>query len=348
MIFVLGNYVFRALFGTVNLGVTTVWKLANGDLKGLHHPEWVEGAPPSKEFIEFDRMLRSNKPAVNIFFNVQLTRLAMHGMRALIKPRKSGHTEYIAGVRCLVIKQEHTSHRRVVLHIHGGGFMSGQPEQYTSYLRELSDTADATIISVDYRRVPEHAMPSGKYDCIRVYKHLLEIDGIKPENISMTGDSAGGGMVLLVMQALVRQNVAVPGCAIMLSPWTDVTMNKTKFYLENEHKDCFLDGTTMHYVASIVGGVKTEEDRLTLERNPTYSALYGSFEGLPPLYFITGSHEVLLDDTLRAVQKAEEAGVPTKTWIARNMCHVFPCFPGVFPEARHAIGRIASFIEHHT
>jgi acetyl esterase/lipase len=77
------------------------------------------------------------------------------------------------------------------------------------------------------------------------------------------------------------------------------------------------------------------------------SPLFGAWHGLPPLYFLAGSTEILLDDSVRAYDRALQAGVDARIDVWPRMPHVFPLF-GMLPEANDAVGRIATFIAEHT
>lgn len=81
-------------------------------------------------------------------------------------------------------------------------------------------------------------------------------------------------------------------------------------------------------------------------RDPRLSPLFGDWAGLPPLYFLAGSSEILLDDSVRAHDRAEQAGTDSRIDVWPDMPHVFPLF-GMLPEARQALADIAGFIAQH-
>ena len=79
---------------------------------------------------------------------------------------------------------------------------------------------------------------------------------------------------------------------------------------------------------------------------PRLSPLFGDWSGLPPLYFVAGSTEMLLDDSVRAHDRALQAGVPSRIDVEWSLPHVFPVM-GMLPEARVAVRRVAEFIAQH-
>jgi epsilon-lactone hydrolase len=76
------------------------------------------------------------------------------------------------------------------------------------------------------------------------------------------------------------------------------------------------------------------------------SPLFGQWAGLPPLYFLAGSSEILLDDSVRAYDRAQQAGTLAQIDVWPHMPHVFPLFT-MLPEARQALLDIVRFIEEH-
>jgi acetyl esterase/lipase len=61
--------------------------------------------------------------------------------------------------------------------------------------------------------------------------------------------------------------------------------------------------------------------------DPELSPLYADYRGFPPLYFLVGESEVLLDDSLLAARQAEEAGVTVQVDVWPVLPHAFPLFP---------------------
>ena len=77
---------------------------------------------------------------------------------------------------------------------------------------------------------------------------------------------------------------------------------------------------------------------------PLISPLHGDWIGLPPLYFLAGSTEMLLDDSVRAHDRAQQAGTSSRIDVWPDMPHVFPLMAAVLPEGRSAFRHIARFV----
>jgi acetyl esterase/lipase len=80
--------------------------------------------------------------------------------------------------------------------------------------------------------------------------------------------------------------------------------------------------------------------------HPWLSPLFGDWRGLPPLLFHAGSTEMLLDDSVRAHDRARAAGVNARLRVWPGLPHVFQLFRWL-PEARLALDDIAAFLREH-
>jgi acetyl esterase/lipase len=127
----------------------------------------------------------------------------------------------------------------------------------------------------------------------------------------------------------------MPNCAALISPSTDLTMSGPSVRYNAEADPMFSQAA----VDLLPGNYCPGRDRT----DPVISPLFGNFAGLPPLLFHAGSTEMLLDDSVRAHDRARQAGVAADIEVWVEMPHVFQIFPWL-PEARIANQLIADFI----
>ena len=230
-----------------------------------------------------------------------------------------------------------TDERRILLYLHGGGFMTHLPSAYRQFARRLGDALGAQAFLPDYRLAPEHPFPAGADDCLAAYSWLLA-EGFATERIVIAGDSAGGNLALVTAIRIRDEGLAAPACVVMLSPTTDLTGGSASI-LRNRDRDPMLMPEALPFVRTTYA---PDVDW----HNPWISPIFDSFERLPPLLFHAGSTELLIDDSIRAADKARQAKIPVELDVWPDMPHVFQMIEWL-PESRAAIAGIARFVRQH-
>ncbi|MHB8328697.1 MAG: alpha/beta hydrolase fold domain-containing protein, partial [Acidimicrobiales bacterium] len=110
---------------------------------------------------------------------------------------------------------------RVVLHFHGGGYVIGSPTSHRELAARLSAATGAAVLVPDYRLAPEHPFPAAVDDALVVYRWLLG-RATDPGALALSGDSAGGGLVLSTMVGARDAGDPLPAAAVCWSPWVDL------------------------------------------------------------------------------------------------------------------------------
>ena len=163
--------------------------------------------------------------------------------------------------------------------------------------------------------------------------------GVDPRQSVIVGDSAGGGLALATLVALRDAGEPLPAAGVAMSPWVDLEglgdSAATKAHLDPVVNPDALAGMGQAYLQG--------QD----PRSPYASPLYAELAGLPPLLIQVGTHEVLLDDSVRFAWKAEAAGVDVTLEVEDEMVHVWQIFSSFLPEGKAAIERIGEFIRKH-
>jgi acetyl esterase/lipase len=230
---------------------------------------------------------------------------------------------------------ELATQRGTLLYLHGGAWCVHLPALYSTFAARLSNATGLRVLLVDYRLAPEHKFPASTDDCIAVYRALVETSGV-PRAIA--GDSAGGNLSLLTLMRARDEQLPLPGCAVLLSPATDLSLGSPSIRY-NVHADPMFGGGMKDLLVPLYC---PDVDL----RDPRLSPLFGRWDGLPPLFFLAGSTEILLDDAVRAHDRAQQAGTDSRIDVWPDLPHVFPLF-AMLPEARQALDEIASFIAQH-
>src|SRR6478736_2717983 len=82
---------------------------------------------------------------------------------------------------------------RVLMFLHGGGYISGSIASHRHMVAQAGREARVHTLAVGYRLAPEHPFPAALEDALAVYRWLLA-QGYGPHNIALGGESAGGGL----------------------------------------------------------------------------------------------------------------------------------------------------------
>lgn len=249
-----------------------------------------------------------------------------------------GGVDYVevdaGGIDCMWALPKDCSEDRVLLCTHGGGYVVGSMYTHRKMFGHLAKAIGCKALIVDYRRAPEAPHPAQVDDSVSAYAWLLE-QGIKPEHICTTGDSAGGALSTTVLLGIRDKGLPLPAGAMPMSPWYDPA-GTGETLKTNAEKDCLVKAEVLQGMAETFLGGASPED-------PLANALHANLSGLPPIYIQVGGDETLLDDSLRFETKAKAAGVEVSVDVFPEMQHVFQFMAGRAPEADDAVSRMANW-----
>lgn len=228
---------------------------------------------------------------------------------------------------------------RVLLYLHGGGYVLGSVQSHRPLIERLAVACRARVLALNYRLAPEAPFPAAVDDAVAAYRWLLA-QGTLPAQIAIAGDSAGGGLTLATLVALRDAGAPMPACAAPISPWTDME-GSGETMLTRAAVDPMVQKVPLLQMA---GAYLKGAD----PKHPLASPLQADFRGLPPLLIQVGDAETLLDDARRLEPKLAAAGVEAEIEVWPDMIHVWHLFAPMLSEGREAIGRAGAFITKHT
>ena len=232
----------------------------------------------------------------------------------------------IAGVPCRTFVPERPA-TAIYLHFHGGGMVIGAPEMGDSTNLDLSRRFGMAVISVGYRKAPEHPFPAGPDDGIAVAQWVFEHAAAEygSDRIIVGGESAGGYMAAAVAlrvrdelhaaDRLIGANLifgvhdwglspSQRGQRVIDAPDMLTPQGMAMF------GDCYLPGLSV-------------EER----RAPHISPLFADLHDLCPAFMSVGTADHLLDDTLMLAPRWAAAGNEVELFVAPEMPHGFQAFP---------------------
>ena len=228
---------------------------------------------------------------------------------------------------------------RVLLYFHGGGYCSGSIASHRRMATEAGRAAHSRTLAIDYRRAPEHPYPAAHEDALTAWRFLRR-QGVAAGNIAVGGDSAGGNLTLGLINRLRTAGEPLPGCAWLVSPWTDLTMSgsslDTKDAVDPLIHRAYLTELAEAYAPATI-------DR----RDPLISPLFADLTGFPPMLIQVGSAEALLADATRLAAAAGSDDVEVSLEIWPHMIHAWPVWNAKLEDGRRALANAGRFIRAH-
>jgi len=225
--------------------------------------------------------------------------------------------------------------RRVFLFLHGGGYNAGSPKTHRKLAAYLAEATGTRVLLPDYRLAPEHPFPAAVKDALLAYGWLLS-EGYAASDIVVGGDSAGGGLALSMLLALREAGAEMPRAAVLLAPWTDLTVSSPSYERLREN-DPIINPERLRKAGDWYAGRRDPRD-------PMASPMFADLAGLPPMLIHAGGGEVMLDDSVVFAERATSAGCDVTIKVWPDLWHVFHhAAPGV-PEANEAIEEIGEFV----
>ncbi|MFK8252529.1 alpha/beta hydrolase [Ancylobacter terrae] len=227
---------------------------------------------------------------------------------------------------------------KVLLYFHGGGYCSGSLASHRTIVGGAGRAGGIRTLAIAYRLAPEHPFPAARDDALAAYEFLRR-QGYAPADIAIGGDSAGGGLTLATLLGLRAAGEAMPACAWLVSPWTDLTMTGASL---DDRADVdplisreYLEGLAAAYLAG--------HD----PNDPLVSPLRADLAGLPPTLVQVGSSETLLDDAVRIARNLGAAEVPVTLEIWPQMIHAWMLWSARLAAGRAGLAQAGAFLRAH-
>jgi acetyl esterase/lipase len=239
------------------------------------------------------------------------------------------------GVRAEWFQPVHGHGEEVVLYLHGGSFMYGSLTSHGELITRLALAAHARVLALDYRLVPEATFPAPIDDTIAAYRWLLG-QGVPPGRIVLAGDSAGGNLSVTALLALRERGEPLPAGAIPICPWVDPPRTGGSLD-ENERFDWGLAADFPQWCAFYAGVADPAQ--------PLISPIHADLAGLPPLCVLWGECEMLRDQVVDFVTRAQAAGVDVTARAFPDMVHNWMTLHAFTPEAEKAFAAMGAFVQ---
>jgi acetyl esterase/lipase len=242
----------------------------------------------------------------------------------------------ISGIWCRPAKPRDDA---AILYVHGGAYIAGSAHAFRHQAGHIAARTSAAVFVPEYRLAPEHVFPAAVEDAKAVYRAMSR----QRKNIAIAGDSAGGGLALVIfaffgIPAEPGADVAPKACSVM-SPWTDLDLQSSSMKNSADADPLLTEAALRDAAQQYLRGADPQ--------TPLASPVYGELAGLPPVQINVGDAEILLDDARRYTDRALVSGVDVSLHVWEGMPHVFESNVGKLAAAGGALDLIGAFLNEH-
>jgi acetyl esterase len=225
--------------------------------------------------------------------------------------------------------------QRTLMFLHGGGFVFGDLDTHDGQSRRLANRTHSAVLTVDYRRPPEHRFPAAPDDVDAALRwlqaHAAEL-GLDPGKLVACGDSAGGNLALVVA---LRNPGALAAC-VLVYPFIDPDLGSASYAATDG--GLTRDEAAWYWQQYARG----PEDLHDPDLAPYLSDQLGT---LPPTLVQIAEHDTLADEDLELVRRISAADGRVEHETYAGMIHGFWRHPDLFDASEEALARIAAFLE---
>lgn len=237
-----------------------------------------------------------------------------------------------AGVQGWWVRPLIAQPNQAILYLHGGGYVQGSAHAYRGFVSQLVSRTQIPAFVIDYPLAPEAVLPAAPTTALAAWRWLVD-QGF--DRIAIVGDSAGGGLTLVILAELTKQS-QTPVAGVVFSPWADLAFTGASM-TDPARKDALITYEYLQDCARKYVGTTNASD-------PLASPLFGNLQGLPPLLIQVGTDERLFDDAWQYADRAARAGASVELEIWEGMHHVFQLDVVHLESSRNALDNAARFL----
>lgn len=233
------------------------------------------------------------------------------------------------------IAPKENSGRGQIIYLHGGAYVNSFASQHWSFMSKLVDRLRCTVTAPNYPHAPEFHVRDVFEFLLPLY---LEVAGAAgAENVTLMGDSSGGGISLALAQRFREDGLLQPGNVILLSPWLDATLSNPEIAIV-DRTDPFLGVQGLQYAGAAYA-------RDVDPKSSLVSPVYGSLKDLAPVTVFIGTRDIFLPDCRKLRDQAAAENVKLNYREYDGMVHDWMLGP--LPEAKQVLIEIENQLKEH-
>ena len=220
----------------------------------------------------------------------------------------------------------------VIVYYHGGGWVIATNDTYRASAQALCEQVGAVVVSVEYRKGPEHKFPTAHDDAFAAYQYVLKnAASMKGDlnRVAVVGESAGGGLACAVSMMARDKKVALPKYQVLVYPIAGYDQN-TPSYQASTAGFLPLDKAGMgwffkHYLRTPADG-----------KDPRINLVGANLKGLPTTTIIGADYDPLKSEGKTLADNLGKAGVKVNYQLYAGTVHEFFGMAAVVPQAKAA------------
>jgi len=237
----------------------------------------------------------------------------------------------VAGFPLHVLEDRAGRSNRVILYLHGGGYMFGPFGTEWAACHRVAEATGSDFAVLIYPKAPEHVVAETVAVTGRAFTLLSERYGA--ENVVLMGASAGGALAVALMAELRDAERPLPAAGVLISPGVDMTLAEPIGDLEAG--DVLLSTAHVRSAGKLYAGPLSPD-------HPWVSPIFGDLSGFPPLAVFVGTDEILMPSVLTFVDRARESGTEVSLIVGEGQQHTWPLAPT--PDGREALRQMIDIV----
>jgi acetyl esterase/lipase len=230
-----------------------------------------------------------------------------------------------------LFSEEKRGRARLILYLHGGGYMFGPFAPEWKIARSIAADTGSDLAVFLYPRTPEHQVERTVDVTLEAYQSVLDRhDGAE---IVLLGTSAGGGLSVVLMTEAAIREIPPPSRAVLVSPAVDMMLRENLDVLQTG--DVLLSADYVRLSGRLYAGALATD-------HPWVSPTNGNLESLPPIQVCVGSREILSPGIETFVGRVRAAGSSAELIVGEGQQHAWPTLST--PEGQQVRDAISAFI----
>ncbi|MBJ6109668.1 alpha/beta hydrolase [Hymenobacter sp. BT523] len=221
----------------------------------------------------------------------------------------------------------------VIVYYHGGGWVIATNDTYAASAQALCEQVGAVVVSVEYRKAPEHKFPTAHDDAFAAYQYVLKnAASMKgdPNKVAVVGESAGGNLACNVSIMARDKKVALPKYQVLVYPIAGSDTNTPSYQANTETAPLNKGGMEWFF--------KNYQRTPADLKDPRINLVAANLKGLEPTTIIAADYDPLTSEGKTLSDKLSAAGVKTNYKKYDGTTHEFFGMAAVVPQAKDAQG----------